>query len=135
MSQTAAVITGSHDNRSPSPQSWHHSPSKQAIPKTHSTELQSTQSTKASPSPHSLISYSFLPFLFLGVLASIPTSCWHEKQEGTRVSSSGLQLRASQRHARAYHGSEDRGQQTMRPVPVWFTGSREDRRQGSFLTF
>lgn len=34
----------------------------------------SAQSTKASPSPHSLISYSWLPFLFLGVLVSIPTS-------------------------------------------------------------
>lgn len=95
----------------------------------------STQSTKASPSPHSLISYSFLPFLFLGVLASIPTSCWHQKQEGSRVSSSVLQLRTSRRHACTNYSSEDRGQQNMRPAPVWFTGFWEERRQGSLLTF
>lgn len=98
MPQTAAVITGSHDNRSLSPQSWHRSPSKQAILKTHSAQLQSENSKyakhKSLAFPRSLISYSFLPFLFLVELASLPTSCWHQKQQGTRASSSLLQLPA-----------------------------------------
>ena len=132
MPQTAAVITGSHDNRSLSPQSWHRSPSKQAILKTHRAQLRSENSKyakyKSLTFPRSLISYSFLPFLFLVVLASLPTSCWHQKQQGTRPSSSLLQLPAYQRHLCAYCTSEDREQQNMRSVPVSFTGYREEGR-------
>jgi len=124
--QTAAVITGSHDNRSLSPQSWHRSPSKQAILKTHGTQLRSENSKyvkyKSLAFPRSSISYSFLPLLFLVILASLPTSCWHRKQQGTRASSSLLQLPAYQRHLRAYRTSEEREQQNMRSVPVCFTG-------------
>lgn len=141
MPQTAAVITGSHDNRSLSPQSWHRSPSKQAILKTHSTQLQSENSKyakyKSLAFPRSLISYSFLPFLFLVVLASLPTSSWHQKQQGTRASSSLLQLPAYQRHLHAYCTSEETEQQNMRLVPIWFTGYREEGRgrQENYLTF
>lgn len=141
MPQTAAVITGSHDNRSLSPQSWHRSPSKQAILKTPSAQLQSENSKyakyKSLAFPRSLISYSFLPFLFLVVLSSLPTSCWHQKQQGTRASSL-LLLPAYQRHLRAYCTREDREQQSMRSVPVWFTGYREEgreRREGELSVF
>lgn len=129
MPQTAAVITGSHDNRSLSPQGWHRSPSKQAILKTRSAQLQSENSKyakyKSLAFPRSLISYSFLPLLFLGALASLPASCWHQKQQETRASSSRL-LPAYQRHLRVYCTSEDGEQQSMRSVPVWFTGYREE---------
>lgn len=138
MLQTAAVITGSHDNWSPLHRAGITLPAKRQFQKftaqNSKVRTTSTQSTKPSPSPDSLTSYSLLPFLFLGALASIPTSCWHQQQEGTRVSSSVLQLHASWRHVRAYYTSEDRGQQNMRQVPVWFTGSWEERRQGRFLT-
>lgn len=141
MLQTAAVITGSHDNRSLSPQSWHRSPSKQAILKTHSAQLQSENSKyskyKSLAFPRSLISYSFLPFLFLVVLASLPTSCWHQKQQGSRASSSLLQLPAYQRHLRAYRSSEDRDSKPWDQFQFGLvvTGRREGMRQGSYLTF
>lgn len=87
----------------------------------------STQSTKASPSPHPSMSYSFLPFLFIGVLASIPTNCWNQKQEGTGVSNSALQLCASWRHAHPYYTSEDSKTWDQFQFGLLVLGRREGR--------